>query len=444
MGTTSDKYKTRSFIYYLQADSVADEWYEDLLQAEKENWEAIEASFFKRWPWKQVISNKEKAILENDASHATTTPQSTSPASEPIPPSFPDPHHEIYTQNDSQDTPEGDVEHIESQDATTTSHLSKTEQTTTNANAGAQDMSSNPAKVVQTQNDHQELFLASRTGPDDGKTPGIAKPPNTSPSSPHIPPNEPISPQPPPYTSITPLNTSTTLETPTETPGFTQKQPKLAVFSQNHAKTPKPPVLDENATDFQDINTNGVPFSSATYYDEEITGIEPYFFPIHDTSHLPVAKSPLPALVDYISSAQASSTLENTTADVVSELKTPAVTTYEPHTPTVNVSIPKNATATKKFGQKLPKPPEITSISIIWHPKIIANDMPTSGKDPPHLSESLSPFLLYIQLTKTSTLFWHTLIRFFTFSLFLCFTYIYPLHILTYPCFACVLFCFLF
>ena len=109
--------------------------------------------------------------------------------------------------------------------------------------------------------------------------------------------------------------------------------------------------------DFQDTNTNGVPFSPATYYDEEITRIEPHFSPIRNTSHLPVATSHLPALVDYISSAQASGTLENTAANIVLEPKTPAVTTYEPHTPTVNVSTLKNTTATMKFDQKPPKQP---------------------------------------------------------------------------------------
>lgn len=56
MGTAGDDFKKRSFIYYLEADSVADEWYEDLPQAEKKDWETLEVSFFKRWPRrKQVI-----------------------------------------------------------------------------------------------------------------------------------------------------------------------------------------------------------------------------------------------------------------------------------------------------------------------------------------------------------------------------------------------------
>ena len=146
--------------------------------------------------------------------------------------------------------------------------------------------------------------------------------------------------------------------------------------------------------DFQDINTKGVPFSPATYYDEEITRIESHFPPINDTSHLPVATSPLPALVEYISSAQAS-TLENTAADIVLKPKTPAVTTYEPHTPTVNVSTLKNTTATMKFNQKPPKQPKTTSIFNVWHLIIIANDAPSSGKDPPHLDKSIHHISTY-------------------------------------------------
>ena len=35
MGVADDKTKARQFVYYLQADSDADEWFEDLLEEEK-------------------------------------------------------------------------------------------------------------------------------------------------------------------------------------------------------------------------------------------------------------------------------------------------------------------------------------------------------------------------------------------------------------------------
>ena len=54
MGTASDDTKKQQFRYFLQADSVADEWFDDLLQNDKKDWAAIEASFYKRWPRKKA------------------------------------------------------------------------------------------------------------------------------------------------------------------------------------------------------------------------------------------------------------------------------------------------------------------------------------------------------------------------------------------------------
>jgi hypothetical protein len=48
MGTMSDNNKARSFGYYLQAYSDADEWYEELPQQEKQNWALVEASSFRK------------------------------------------------------------------------------------------------------------------------------------------------------------------------------------------------------------------------------------------------------------------------------------------------------------------------------------------------------------------------------------------------------------
>ena len=73
--TGDDTFKARNFINYIQAYSVADNWYEDLPQAEKKDWEAITTSFYKRWPRKQVIRTKEKATCENEPHSAPTPPK---------------------------------------------------------------------------------------------------------------------------------------------------------------------------------------------------------------------------------------------------------------------------------------------------------------------------------------------------------------------------------
>ena len=54
MGTSSDEVKKQQFRYFLQADSAADEWFDDLQQTEKKDWNAIEEAFNKRWPRKKA------------------------------------------------------------------------------------------------------------------------------------------------------------------------------------------------------------------------------------------------------------------------------------------------------------------------------------------------------------------------------------------------------
>ena len=49
MGTDTDDMKKAQFPYYLQADSIADEWYSDLCDNEKKSWNSIEAAFKMRW-----------------------------------------------------------------------------------------------------------------------------------------------------------------------------------------------------------------------------------------------------------------------------------------------------------------------------------------------------------------------------------------------------------
>ena len=73
MGTADDRTEAKSFIYYLDADSLADEWFEDLPQEEKMDWITLEASFYKRWLNKEVISIKDEATQENERHPASST-----------------------------------------------------------------------------------------------------------------------------------------------------------------------------------------------------------------------------------------------------------------------------------------------------------------------------------------------------------------------------------
>lgn len=54
MGTANDEVKKQQFRYFLQADSAADEWFEELPEKDKKDWNAIEAAFNKRWPRKKA------------------------------------------------------------------------------------------------------------------------------------------------------------------------------------------------------------------------------------------------------------------------------------------------------------------------------------------------------------------------------------------------------
>jgi hypothetical protein len=288
-------------------------------------------------------------------------------------------HHDTGTQ----DIPKVNVEHDESQDvvATSPSSLSTTTDSRAHLHQKTSITAENPQDLPQEPSDGIQETSEPTSSLDFTKNRPIS--PNASPSSPNLPPNEPISPKPPPNPSTTPLNTSMILKTPLETSRFTQKRPKTPVFNQNHPKPPKPLVLDENTMEFRGSTTNGTPFSPAIYCDEETARVELPFPPFHVPPHLSVATSPLPALVGYVSSAQIRSAFKNATADVVLEPTMPVITIYKPHILTAHVPTPENATTTREFIQKLPKPPEITSFLVIWHPKIIVNNVPTSGKDPP-------------------------------------------------------------
>jgi hypothetical protein len=53
MGTSSDDVKKQQFPNFLQADSVADDWYEELADKDKADWSSIRAAFQVRWPRKK-------------------------------------------------------------------------------------------------------------------------------------------------------------------------------------------------------------------------------------------------------------------------------------------------------------------------------------------------------------------------------------------------------
>ena len=54
MGTAGDDTKKQQFKYFLQADSVADEWFDELAQKDMKDWNAIESAFHIRWPRKKA------------------------------------------------------------------------------------------------------------------------------------------------------------------------------------------------------------------------------------------------------------------------------------------------------------------------------------------------------------------------------------------------------
>src|SRR5271168_5237277 len=117
MGTAGDEFKAKQFIYYLQAGSYADEWYEELPQQEQQNWVSVEALFQKRWLKEEVISIKETITIENEHQPAPTTSHIITL----------DPIHD--SEADSQDISEGDDERNErnvSHDVTTTSPTATT------------------------------------------------------------------------------------------------------------------------------------------------------------------------------------------------------------------------------------------------------------------------------------------------------------------------------
>jgi hypothetical protein len=118
MGTMSDNNKARSFGYYLQAYSDADEWFDKLPQQEKKDWAGIEQAFCKRWLKGAEISIKKTATVKTEPQPVPTTCQSIPPALEPI--------TTLQITPDIPDTSKGDDEHNVSHDATAMSPAATT------------------------------------------------------------------------------------------------------------------------------------------------------------------------------------------------------------------------------------------------------------------------------------------------------------------------------
>ena len=73
MGSDTDDFKKNQFKYFLQADRVADEWFDNLQQDDKKDWDAIEAAFNKRWPKKKAAKKmKEEYKAEITSMHLKT------------------------------------------------------------------------------------------------------------------------------------------------------------------------------------------------------------------------------------------------------------------------------------------------------------------------------------------------------------------------------------
>lgn len=65
MGTANSDVRKQQFKYFLQADSAADEWFEELTAAERKDWDAIEDAFNKRWPRKKAVKKTREEYEED-------------------------------------------------------------------------------------------------------------------------------------------------------------------------------------------------------------------------------------------------------------------------------------------------------------------------------------------------------------------------------------------
>jgi hypothetical protein len=113
-----DSFRARNFVNYLQADSIADKWFEELLEKEKRSWASIEVEFRREWLKQETGRPKEVVTIEK-----LEEPQSAPTPSQTI---TLNPHHKTSTQ----DIPEVDTKLIESQYVNAASLASMTAMTT--------------------------------------------------------------------------------------------------------------------------------------------------------------------------------------------------------------------------------------------------------------------------------------------------------------------------
>lgn len=76
--TANNKKMAHNFIYYLQADNDADEWFKNLPEKEKRSWRLIERLFRRRWLEEEEIWTTETVTTENEHHPTSSTLTTTS------------------------------------------------------------------------------------------------------------------------------------------------------------------------------------------------------------------------------------------------------------------------------------------------------------------------------------------------------------------------------
>ena len=95
------------FVNYLQAQSEADEWFEELPEEEKSSWVSIEVQFRRKWLKQEVVRPKEVTPNESEPRLAPTPSETATPS--------PDPHHETGTGNSAQNTSQATIMSLSTQ-----------------------------------------------------------------------------------------------------------------------------------------------------------------------------------------------------------------------------------------------------------------------------------------------------------------------------------------
>jgi hypothetical protein len=73
MGNNTDDTRKAQFPYYLQADSIANEWYSELTNNEKKTWASIEEAFKERWLRKKQAKKTMEEYKEEITEHRLET-----------------------------------------------------------------------------------------------------------------------------------------------------------------------------------------------------------------------------------------------------------------------------------------------------------------------------------------------------------------------------------